>query len=127
MSQNEADDVEAEPVEVVGECANGTFDKTSAVPTTVDNLNQQATISIPHIGQASPFGQSLSDRDVFRLRLAPVDQILTNGFHTLCGNHDDHFWDQIPMRHAGRCDKQHFFHFTKYQILCYNNMPTMII
>ena len=85
------------------------------------------TISIPHIGQASPFGQSLSDRDVFRLRLAPVDQILTNGFHTLCGNHDDHFWDQIPMRHAGRCDKQHFFHFTKYQILCYNNMPTMII
>ena len=44
------------------------------------------TISIPHIGQASPFGQSLSDRDVFRLRLAPVDQIdqiLTNGFHAL--------------------------------------------
>ena len=58
------------------------------------------TISIPHIGQASPFGQSLSDRDVFRLRLAPVDQILTNDFHTLRGNHDDHFWDQILMRHT---------------------------
>ena len=61
------------------------------------------TISIPHIGQASPFGQSLSDRDVFRLCLAPVDQIdqiLTNGFHALRGNHDDHFWDQIPMRHT---------------------------
>ena len=27
----------------------------------------------------------------------------------------------------GRCDNQHFFHFTKYQILCYTNMPTMII
>ena len=40
--QNEADDVEAEPVEVVGECTNGDFDKTSAVPTTVENLNQQA-------------------------------------------------------------------------------------
>ena len=42
VSQNEADDVEAEPVEVVGECANGDFDKTLAVPTTVENLNQQA-------------------------------------------------------------------------------------
>ena len=55
------------------------------------------------------------------------DQILTNGFHALRGNHDDHFWDQIPMRHTRQVWQPAFFHFTKYQILCYNNMPTMII
>ena len=85
------------------------------------------TISIPHIGQASPFGQSLSNRDVFRLRLAPVDQmiqILTNGFHTLRGNLDDHFWDQISMRHTRQVWQTAFFFIS--QVLCYNNTPTMI-
>ena len=35
------------------------------------NLSEH-TISVPHIGQAPAFGQSQSDRDVFRLRLAAL-------------------------------------------------------
>jgi hypothetical protein len=42
VSQNEANDVEAEPVEVVGECANGDIDKTMAIPTTAVE-NQQTS------------------------------------------------------------------------------------
>ena len=41
VSQNEADDVEAEPVEVVGQADGDTIDKTSAVPTTVTVESQQ--------------------------------------------------------------------------------------
>jgi hypothetical protein len=37
VSQNEADDVEAEPVEVVGGCEDDDLDKTSTIPTTVKN------------------------------------------------------------------------------------------
>jgi hypothetical protein len=44
VSQNEADDVEAEPVEVVG-CADGDSDKTSAVPTTVESQQTKSGLS----------------------------------------------------------------------------------
>ena len=35
------------------------------------------TILVPHIGQVPPFGQSQSDRDVFRLRLAALGMTMT--------------------------------------------------
>ena len=43
----------------------------------------------------------------------------------------DRYWSimsEIEFRYGipGRCDKQLFFHFAKYQVLCQNNMPTMI-
>ena len=38
----------------------------------IDFYLDLSTISVPHIGQAPAFGQSQSDRDVFRLRLAAL-------------------------------------------------------
>jgi hypothetical protein len=70
----------------------------------------------PHIGQAPPFGQSQSDRDTFRLRLAVLRSFL-------CGNADDVIKIKLGCGIPGKRDKQHFFHFVEYEVLYYNNMP----
>ena len=87
--------------------------------------SSRSTIRAPNIGQALPFGQSQSDRDVFRLRLASA-----LGQYVIAWTNNNSFY--FPKLNSdvaySACVTHSIFSISSNTIiLCQNNMPITIV